>query len=312
MRRSVTWSTTVAFAVLLWGAWPGEMLGRNPPLEAQAGRSAALHLGAKKVAELQGDGAGQEVDTVHTMNLSWTVKNVSANGDAEITLRIDRVRMRVEQPPFMPFEFDSSPNKLEVPGAVRIAERQIKAMAGAEFTFKLRPTGEVDDLKISRQTLKKLLRRSTPGGGRAGNDFRTGTEGHAAAIEPAPFSRPGLSSPARPGQQARQDPHSGLGTLVVDKVFTFQGPDPKTPRLLTVGMEAQSVARARRERHGQDPDPGREGEPDLRRRGRPHRQQPQQPEDGDGHLRSRPGDRPIDRDDLDDDARALGCAAALI
>ena len=35
----------------------------------------------------------------------------------------------------MPLEFDSSPNKLEIPEEFESAERQIKALAGAEFSF---------------------------------------------------------------------------------------------------------------------------------------------------------------------------------
>ena len=65
-------------------------------------------------------------------------------------------------------QFDSSPNKLEIPEEFEAAERQIKALAGAEFSFKLRPTGEVDDLKIPDQTLKNLREGAGPGRGRAG------------------------------------------------------------------------------------------------------------------------------------------------
>ena len=72
------------------------------------------------------------------MNLSWTVKSVSANGDAEIALRFDRVRMRIEQPPFMPLEFDSSPNKTRDSGRVRSGRNdRSRPSAGAEFTFKM-------------------------------------------------------------------------------------------------------------------------------------------------------------------------------
>ena len=42
------------------------------------------------------------------------------------------------------------------------------------------------------------------------------------------------------GRQALEDAHSGAGDSQVGKVFTFQGPDPKTPRLLLVGIEAKA------------------------------------------------------------------------
>lgn len=53
---------------------------------------------------------------------------------------------------------------------------------------------------------------------------------------PTESLEPGKSWAAKPAKMAIP----GLGTLMLDKVFTFQGPDPKTPRLLLVGIEARA------------------------------------------------------------------------
>ena len=50
-----------------------------------------------------------------TNHFSWNVKEVANDGVAEILLRIDRMSMRVEAPPFMPLEFDSTKADAEVP-----------------------------------------------------------------------------------------------------------------------------------------------------------------------------------------------------
>ena len=184
-------ATALAFAVLPWGAWPGETRGDVLRWKLSAGEVLHYTLVGKQVQIIKVSGRDKKSTRNSTMNLTWTVKSVSANGDAEIELRFDRMRQRIEQPPFMPLEFDSSPNKLEIPEEFESAEKQIKAAAGAEFTFTLRPTGEVDDLRISPQTLKNILRCRTPGSGWARNDFRTEPEGHAPAIEPANVSRRG-------------------------------------------------------------------------------------------------------------------------
>ena len=141
---------------------------RNSSLEAQR-RAKCLHytLEGKQVQNVKVMGRDKKSTRTNTTNLTWTVKSVSANGDAEIALRFDRVRMRIEQPPFMPLEFDSSPNKLEIPDEFESAERQIKALAGAEFTFTLRPTGEVDDLKIPAANLEESPRRRSRRSGRS-------------------------------------------------------------------------------------------------------------------------------------------------
>ena len=52
----------------------------------------------------------------HTLDFSWKVVSVGAGGEAEITHRVDRIRMRAEVPPFMPFEFDSAATKPVQPG----------------------------------------------------------------------------------------------------------------------------------------------------------------------------------------------------
>ncbi len=90
---------------------------------------------------------------------------------------------------------------------------------------------------------------------------------------------------------------------MVDQVFTFQGPDPKDPKLLSIAMEArvalepaESVTAKVRTQEGKgsmtfDSETGRI----VNSRS--------QAEDGDGNLRTRARPGPIDRDDLDDDAR---------
>ncbi len=58
----------------------------------------------------------------------------------------------------------------------------------------------------------------------------------------------------------------------MDKVFTFQGPDPKDPKLMLIGMEGRVTLEPAEDVAAKIRSPGGQGEPDLRRRGRPHRQ----------------------------------------
>jgi hypothetical protein len=210
---------------LRWKLNPGEVLRYT--------------LESKLVANYKVMGRDKKSTRSHTINLSWTVKSVSANGDAEIALRFDRVRMRIDQPPFVPFELDSSPNTVEVPDGFESAERQIKALAGAEFTFKLRPSGEVDDLKIPDQTMKALREGVPPEAAGQGMISEQGLKDMLLQSSPPSFPTNSLD----PGKTWTGKPSKvsvpGLGALVVDQVYTFQGPDPKSPKLLNVGMEAR-------------------------------------------------------------------------
>ena len=212
-----------------------------------------------------------------TTNLSWTVKSVSANGDAEIdcsastacacgssSLR-SSARVRLEPEQIERFPKSSKP-----------LERQIKAMAGAELTFKLRPTGEVDRSQDPRANLEGASRgrtaRTRP---RRIRRFRTRaskTCSCSRARRPFPRSRiePGKTWAAKPSKM----PIPGLGNAHDRQGLHFSGTGPQNAATCCwsaskskVTLEpAENVTAKIRKQEGK-------GTPDLRRRGRPHRQQ---------------------------------------
>jgi hypothetical protein len=231
-------AVALTMALSLLGAWTSQ--GRAETLRWKLGPGEVLRytMEQKQLENFQVMGKSKKSTRLTTTNLSWTVKSLSPNGEAEITLRFDRVRMRIEQPPLVPLEFDSSPNKLEIPDEFEPIERQLKATAGAELTFKLRPTGEVDDLKVPEQTMKKLrdgLPKDAPGG------EPVSEEGLKAMLMSSKFPsfpptslEPGMTWTAKTSKISLP-----IGSLTIDQVFTFQGPDSKAPRLLLVGIDAK-------------------------------------------------------------------------
>ena len=74
------WAGQVEAETLRWKLNPGEVLRYT--------------MESKEVLNAQLQGRDKKSTRTTTTNLSWTVKSVSANGDAEILLRFDRVRMR--------------------------------------------------------------------------------------------------------------------------------------------------------------------------------------------------------------------------
>jgi hypothetical protein len=230
---------SAALTTLMLGGWALESQAETLRWKLNPGEVLRYTLEAKQVFNYKVMGRDKKSTRSHTINLSWTVKNVLGDGDAEIALRFDRVRMRIEQPPFMPLEFDSSPNKLEVPEEFESVERQIKALAGAEFTFKLRPTGEVEDLKVPEQTLKTL--RDGISQEAAGQSMVSEKDLKAMLLQSSPPPFP--SDSLEPGKTWKGKPSKisipQLGSLAVDQVYTFQGPDAKNPKLMLVGMDAR-------------------------------------------------------------------------
>ena len=85
------------------GAGPGDLA-----LEVPGRRCSQIHDRADDDAELQGDGQREEAEARQSVTYTWSIKGVSPDGVADITQRIERVTMKIEAPPYMPFEFDSN------------------------------------------------------------------------------------------------------------------------------------------------------------------------------------------------------------
>ncbi len=175
--------------------------------------------------------------TTRTSNLSWSVKGVSESGDADIALRFDRVRMHIEQPPFMPYDLDSSAAKIDAPEPFGSLARSLKAMAGAEFTFKFKPNGVIEDLKIPETTLKTLRAGiSEP----AADNMFSEQALKDLILQSTPPAFPENASEA--GKSWTSKPAkipSPIGLVVVNKTFTTLGPDPQNPALVLIGTETK-------------------------------------------------------------------------
>jgi hypothetical protein len=232
-------ATTAALIALSVAGLAREARGETLRWKLNPRETLQYTLERKQVQSIKVMGKDKKSTRTDITNLTWTVKSVSANGDAEIGLRFDRVRVRIEQPPFMPLEFDSSPDKTDIPDEFESAERQIRALVGPEFTFTLRPTGAVDDLKIPAQMLKNLKDATPPEAGGQGMVSEQNLKDLLLQSSPPTFPANSLE----PGQvwsgKPSKMPIPGLGSVNIDLVFTFQGPDPKTPTLLLVGTEAK-------------------------------------------------------------------------
>jgi hypothetical protein len=170
----------------------------------------------------------------HTVEMSWKVLGVDSDGSAEITQRIERIRIKAEAPPFMPFEFDSATSKAAPPG-FEAETQQLKAQVGAEFGFKMKPNGEIQDIKVSEQTLK-ALREAAPRGAQESEISEKAIKDVLLQSSPPSFPEGALE----PGKTWAPKPAQiplGFATLVMEKTFTYQGADPKSPNLMLVGIE---------------------------------------------------------------------------
>jgi hypothetical protein len=169
---------------------------------------------------------GQELKTTlnQTVDLHWDVKGVT-NGVADMTQTIDRVRTKIEGPGQV-FEFDSSAEKAPEGPIATLLTPLLKALVGAEFSFKMDGKGQLTDIKVP-QKLLDTLRQAGPAAA-AGGVFSE--EGMKNLISQSSLALPeGTVEKGANWKQQSKVPVPMIGTLLMDKTYTFAGPDEKAP-----------------------------------------------------------------------------------
>jgi len=172
-----------------------------------------------------------------TTNLSWTVQAVSESGDADVALRFDRIRVHLDQPPYMPYDLDSNAAKIDAPEPFGSLGKQLKAMAQVEFTFKLKSNGAIENFAIPEQTLKTLRAGITDPGAQNTSFEQTLKDSFLQSTPPAfpdNASEAGKSWASKPSRIPTQ-----FGNMVVEKTFTTIGADQENPAILRIGTETK-------------------------------------------------------------------------
>jgi hypothetical protein len=233
-----------------FGAWVGLVVlaGSWSPAHAQSASPAELLRWNFKTGDTLRYTMVQEIaqetklpdrdlkSTVHqTLVMRWSVKNVSSEGVADMTWTIERVRSKVDGPDGG-FEFDSQTGKVaEGPLATQLTPF-VKPLVGAEFSLKMNGRGQYSDVKVP-QKLVESLRQGGPGAPSGGMFAEDGLKNQISqmslAFPEGPLERgKSWSNPSR-------FPVPMIGTVVLDRKFIFQGPDPKAADLRRVSLETK-------------------------------------------------------------------------
>lgn len=208
-----------AAEVLRWKFKPGETL--------------KFSVEQKVIMSTRGAEIERKSTRTHTLDFTWKVLSVDASGEAEITHRIERIRLKSEEPPLATFDFDSASTGPPQPG-FEGPTRELKSQVGAEFTFKMKPDGEITDIKLSEETLKHLRETAPPGAGEAITEKSI----KDSLIQASPPAFP--QEPVEPGKTWSAKPARlplPFTVLVMDKTYTYQGSDARSTNLRLVGIE---------------------------------------------------------------------------
>jgi hypothetical protein len=181
----------------------------------------------KTVTQIKGSGLDLMTELGQTLDTTWKVDSVGADGTAELTQVIDRVRSRV-QAPGGAFEFDSMAEKApEGPIAGQLVP-VLKALVGAEFRYKMNPRGELSDIRVPAGLIDKL-KSSGPAAANAGMFSEDGLKN---MITESSLALPAESlDVGKAWTRVSRIPSPPLGTLVVKKTYRYEGPSQKGERI---------------------------------------------------------------------------------
>jgi RNA polymerase sigma factor (sigma-70 family) len=99
-------------------------------------------------------GFGRVVVITRTYDVTWKVTGIDSDGNARMTLTIDRLRyLEDDGVPAGTMEFDSQKHKnpVGIPAVARILSPILKAHVGAEFTCTMSPRGEISNFKVPKK-----------------------------------------------------------------------------------------------------------------------------------------------------------------
>ena len=130
--------------------------------------------------------------------------------------------MKIEAPPYMAFEYDSNTPASDIPEPFEGEVQQLKAVLGAEFSFKMKPSGEIESVKFPDATLKKL-REGLPQREVSRKVFGADAQGLRDPAEPASVSRGPARARQELGQQAQSD-RSAAGNARPGTIVHIPGP----------------------------------------------------------------------------------------
>ena len=109
----------------------------------------------KTVATAKLPGVDTKSTLAQTIEMTWTVKSVDSNGQAELTQTITRIRDQVEGN-VGSYTYDSKDAK-EPESLIAAAKVPVfKALIGAEVPFKMSPRGEPLEVRVPDSLVKAL------------------------------------------------------------------------------------------------------------------------------------------------------------
>ncbi len=156
-----------------------------------------------------------------TMDVTWEIGAVDAQGTAEITQAFDRIQMKMTAAGAPGFEFDSNKDE-ELTGIGAALGPGLKAMAKSKFELKMTTRGEIVEVEVSQETADAF--KKLPGAGAMGGLFSK--DGMIALIKKSSQAFP--EQPLEKGDDwttKTETEMPNIGAMAADTKLTYAGPE---------------------------------------------------------------------------------------
>jgi hypothetical protein len=174
-------------------------------------------------------GVTTKESTLRAADMTVAVNQVAADGTAQITQTVDRVRYRRESPAGV-VEYDSASAGAPKGAAVRVAAN-LKELLDSEFTFRVTPHGETRDIRV--------LARAAAGVNSPARTASALTADGIKSLLPF-FALPeGAVTPGTTWREQSEFAEPSLGMRKVDTAYKYAGPEPHGGRqLIKITLES--------------------------------------------------------------------------
>jgi hypothetical protein len=139
------------------------------------------------------------------------------------------------QGPGQGFEYDSAATKPVEGQMATLLTPLLKALVGAEFSCKLSGRGELSDIRVPQKLVESLRNAGPAAGGMFSEDAMKNLIGQSCLPLPADSVDKGKN-----WTQQSKVPVPMLGTMIMDKTYTFQGAQANAaPGVVQIGVDTK-------------------------------------------------------------------------
>ncbi len=187
------------------------------------------------------DGRALAVDSTQTIEMTWKVKSVEANGTGVLEQTIDHVITSVKSP-FGKYIYDSKDGKMpDTPGAAE-SLAVWKALVGQPFSYRMSPSGALSEIVVPKSLTSALKDASKDpegaGGKPAGGAFTE--DALKKMIQQSSQELPvGEIEKGKTWTKSSTTPRPPIGSLKFERIYTYDGPAADKPGLDKIALQTK-------------------------------------------------------------------------